>query len=1085
MLEINSQEYWDKRFDTDWVEYSGNEQTKFFASVLNTLLPEWLCNEINEYNYSVCDLGCAEGDALEEYRKIFAKSQLYGEDFSKKAIEIARKKYPAYKFSVSDILEIENKEKFPVVICSNVVEHFKDTYNVLKSVCARSENYSIILIPYREKEGAINEHERVFHTKDIPARVEDNVLICAKSVKCDSKYYPYEQLLLVYAKQKQFYLLSDLTEELCSDSQMRCELEISRLEETNREYQEQMRLCEENCKTQVSVAESNARQLLDEQKAQYEELLSQKKLEFQHQAEENSRQLLSEQKAQYEELLSQKELEFQNRATELQNALDEKMQELEKTAALVCLKDGYLKQIQDLCDYYCSGKMMKLQHLIARIKLQLIKGNKEDRQAFWAWRKARKNKNWINNDKNPYSPWHVVKEKLQEAYVCKVENPVSTSKVSADAVIAEKQCLDEHTCKILKNDYKKHDVIILSVIDYNFRHQRPQHFATRFAENGHRVYYVNANFIRCDSIKQESDNLYVVDFRHDLYNAIYAMNGKDTLEWMESKLYDLVLKEAIRDAVVIVDYPNWVYVAESLRRKYGFGIVTDYMDDYTGFLGTAEDFLKENCIRLLKSSDLVVASSQFLHDVAVKYTSEDKITIIRNGTEVSHFYQAVALEHKQKDRKIIGYYGAVSHWFAWEKVCYLAKTMPECDIVIVGDITEHRDKLEKYSNIKLLGEKPYQELPDYLADFDVCLIPFDTSTDLIKATNPVKFYEYLSAGKKVVATEIPELMPFKDEYVYMSNDNEEFASYVQLCLEGKDQLKSAQLCIEFAKDNDWQKRFEHFSAACIKMTPKVSVIVLTYNNLNMNKNCIESILNKTAYSNYELIVVDNQSTDGTVEYLRNLESQNIPNVKIIFNDDNLGFAGGNNCGIQVSDGDYVILLNNDTIVSRGWITSMVKHMEQNPEYGMCNPVTNSIGNESMIAVEYHNEYEMDLFAYNYTAQHMGELYSRVDRLPLFATIIRKKMIDQIGMLDDAYKVGMFEDDDYAELVKSNGYGLSIVEDAFIHHINNGSFKKLEDETYKKIFEANKAIFEKKWNKTWTMPEYREGVSWDTNMGMGV
>lgn len=78
----------------------------------------------------------------------------------------------------------------------------------------------------------------------------------------------------------------------------------------------------------------------------------------------------------------------------------------------------------------------------------------------------------------------------------------------------------------------------------------------------------------------------------------------------------------------------------------------------------------------------------------------------------------------------------------------------------MGAVTEYEDKFQKFDNIKLLGEKPYKELPKYLADFDVCLIPFDTSTDLIKATNPVKFYEYLSAGKKIVATEIPELMPF-------------------------------------------------------------------------------------------------------------------------------------------------------------------------------------------------------------------------------------------------------------------------------------------------------------------------------------
>ena len=65
--------------------------------------------------------------------------------------------------------------------------------------------------------------------------------------------------------------------------------------------------------------------------------------------------------------------------------------------------------------------------------------------------------------------------------------------------------------------------------------------------------------------------------------------------------------------------------------------------------------------------------------------------------------------------------------------------------------------MQNLKNDRLLGVKPYGALPNYLKTFDVCLIPFDASIDLIKATNPVKFYEYLSAGKKIVATEIPEL----------------------------------------------------------------------------------------------------------------------------------------------------------------------------------------------------------------------------------------------------------------------------------------------------------------------------------------
>lgn len=837
---------------------------------------------------------------------------------------------------------------------------------------------------------------------------------------------------------------------------------------------------------------------------EFEKKYSKQELQFREkisQQESYFKEKISQQKSYYKEKISQQEdflnqgkKEYENRILSHTKIFENKVHELEKDMeyckSIIIQKDEYILQAQELCNHFATGKLMRLNHFLFRIKGQILKGSKSERKDFWSWLIGRiRHTNRSLGAGTVYNPLMVINSKLQEAlsrHFLVKNYPKSIDQTSTSAQeLNMHPTISDALRRELAKDYINYDVIILSVIDYNFRHQRPQHFATRFAANGHRVFYVNANFIRPDSVTVVQENLYVVDFSNDQYNAIYAMDGHTTQPWMQKKFDGLLFEQGIRDAVIVVDYPNWVKGAEFLREKYGFKIITDYMDDYTGFLGTAETFLKDNCIHLLQTSDMIAASSQFLFEVAASHTDRKKIEIIRNGTEVNHFYQAAYLESPDKKRSIIGYYGAVAHWFAWEKVCYLASRLSECDIVIVGDVTEHRAKLEQYSNIKLLGEKPYQELPKYLADFDVCLIPFDTSTDLIKATNPVKFYEYLSAGKKVVATEIPELMPYRNEYVYMSNEEETFVEYVKLCLEGKDCLKGREDCITFARENDWQKRYEAFESACIRYIPKVSIIVLTYNNLELNKQCIDSILRKTAYGNYDLIIVDNKSTDGTVEYLKSLQLQDIHNVKIILNDENLGFAGGNNVGIKAASGDYVLLLNNDTVVSRGWLTAMVKHMENNLEYGMCNPVTNSIGNESMIKVRYHNAQELSEFAYITTANNMNMEYSDVDKMPLFATIIRKEMIDKIGMLDESYKIGMFEDDDYLEAALEANYGVVIAEDSFVHHINNGTFRKMEDEEYKKIFETNKKIFEEKWNKKWHMPKYRFGINWNTNEGMGL
>ena len=147
-----------------------------------------------------------------------------------------------------------------------------------------------------------------------------------------------------------------------------------------------------------------------------------------------------------------------------------------------------------------------------------------------------------------------------------------------------------------------------------------------------------------------------------------------------------------------------------------------------------------------------------------------------------------------------------------------------------------------------------------------------------------------------------------------------------------------------------------------------------------------------------------------------METWNDSRIKVIFNTENSGFAGGNNKGIKVATGDYIMLLNNDTVVTRGWLTNMVKHLQQNPKLGMCGAVTNSIGNEAKICAKYTNYQELQEFSMMYTQLHMGEEYKNVDRIALFCTLIPKTTFDKCGLLDEGYKVGMFEDDDFAQAV---------------------------------------------------------------------
>jgi len=134
----------------------------------------------------------------------------------------------------------------------------------------------------------------------------------------------------------------------------------------------------------------------------------------------------------------------------------------------------------------------------------------------------------------------------------------------------------------------------------------------------------------------------------------------------------------------------------------------------------------------------------------------------------------------------------------------------------------------------------------------------------------------------------------------------------------------------------------------------------------------------------------------------------------------------------------------------------------------------------MVCAKYNSRKTLAQFAYHYTQLHMNEEYTDVSYLAMFCTLIRREIIEKHGFLDPQYKVGMFEDDDYAEVVKKAGYSFVIAEDVFVHHVNNASLSKLDNEEYRKIFEHNKELFEKKWGRKWVMPKYREGITPDTN-----
>ncbi|HLC40447.1 MAG TPA: glycosyltransferase, partial [Methylomirabilota bacterium] len=237
--------------------------------------------------------------------------------------------------------------------------------------------------------------------------------------------------------------------------------------------------------------------------------------------------------------------------------------------------------------------------------------------------------------------------------------------------------------------------------------------------------------------------------------------------------------------------------------------------------------------------------------------------------------------------------------------------------------------------------------------------------------------------------------------------------------------------------------------------PKASVIVLAWNQLEYTRACVESVIRNTKIS-YELVLVDNGSTDGTLDYFRS-----IPGAKVVANGTNLGFAAGNNRGIQAAAGDYVVLLNNDTIVTPQWLDGLIACAEEDPSIGIVGPMSNCVSGPQQVAdASYADLTALDDYTRVFRERHRGKRLP-FDRIVGFCMMIRREVIDRIGLLDERFGIGNFEDDDYCLRAKQAGFRLVIAADVFIHHFGSRTFIG-EGIDFKAAMLQGHKVFKDKW-----------------------
>ena len=227
--------------------------------------------------------------------------------------------------------------------------------------------------------------------------------------------------------------------------------------------------------------------------------------------------------------------------------------------------------------------------------------------------------------------------------------------------------------------------------------------------------------------------------------------------------------------------------------------------------------------------------------------------------------------------------------------------------------------------------------------------------------------------------------------------------------------------------------------------PKFSIIIPVKDNLELTQKCLNSIKEHT--TDYEVIIVDN----GSSPIYTGPE-------KIFHNKQNLGFPVAVNQGVKAATGEIIVVLNNDIIVTPFWLDRLAEHLKT---FDIIGPKTNSVsGPQKVGAASYSNPSGIDNFASVIYANNQGKAIP-FHRLVFFCVAIKKEVIDKIGLLDEQFSPGNFEDDDFCLRAVEAGFKLGIAQDVFIHHEGSATHKRLNLD-YQTLMTTNLAKFQQKW-----------------------
>lgn len=215
----------------------------------------------------------------------------------------------------------------------------------------------------------------------------------------------------------------------------------------------------------------------------------------------------------------------------------------------------------------------------------------------------------------------------------------------------------------------------------------------------------------------------------------------------------------------------------------------------------------------------------------------------------------------------------------------------------------------------------------------------------------------------------------------------------------------------------------------------IDIIVPVWNQLEYTRECLAALDRTATYA--QVIVIDNGSTDGTGEWLQDWAAASDLHVTCT-SPENRGFAWACNRGLEAATGDVQVLLNNDTLPGAGWTDELLGAFAQAPDVGAVGPVSNYVSGAQQVATPCTRRDQIEGWAWEWQRSNRG-IWVGTERLVGFCLALRREAVQQVGLLDERFGIGTYEDDDYCRRLRAAGWRLLIAPGSFVWHWGNRTF----------------------------------------------